>query len=78
MNVAISRARAIVHIYGDLTFAKSNKIRSLSRLADFTIRKKDNKIGEGVFDSEWERQLYYAMKDKGLDPIPQYEIAVEG
>ena len=75
LNVAISRARAIVNIYGDLTFAKSNKIRSLSRLADFTIRKKDNKIGEGVFDSEWERQLYYAMKDKGLDPIPQYEIA---
>ena len=37
--------------------------------------KRIQNIGENTFDSEWERQVYYALRTKGLDPIPQYEIA---
>jgi very-short-patch-repair endonuclease len=75
LNVAISRAKAIAHIFGDLDYANSNSVRSLGKLAEFATRKLKRPAGEGVFDSEWERQLFYALKKRGLDPIPQYEIA---
>ena len=75
LNVAISRAKAIAHIFGDLNYANSNAVRSLGKLAEFATRKMKRPTGEGVFDSEWERQLFHALKNRGLDPIPQYEIA---
>lgn len=75
LNVAISRAKAMAHIFGDLNYANSNVVRSLGKLAEFATRKMKRPTGEGVFDSEWERQLYHALKNRGLDPIPQYEIA---
>jgi very-short-patch-repair endonuclease len=75
LNVAISRAKAVAHVFGDLSFARSNKVRSLGKLADFATRGSRRVAGETTFDSEWERQLYHAVKNKGLDPIPQYEIA---
>jgi len=75
LNVAISRAKAIAHIFGDLNYANSNAVRSLGKLAEFATRKLKRPIGEDVFDSDWERQLFYALKKRGLDPIPQYEIA---
>jgi very-short-patch-repair endonuclease len=28
-----------------------------------------------VFDSEWERVVYHALRSRGLDPQPQYDIA---
>lgn len=31
--------------------------------------------GEGVFDSEWERRVYHALKKRNLEPFPQHEIA---
>ena len=75
LSVPISKAKAVVHIFGDLDFAKSNKIRPLARLANFATRPLKRKIGENVFDSEWERRVFHALRDKGLDPIPQYEVA---
>ena len=75
LNVAISRAKAIAHIFGDLNYANSNAVRSLGKLAEFATRRTKRPTGEGVFDSEWERQLFHALKNRGLDPIPQYEIA---
>ncbi|MDC3324342.1 AAA domain-containing protein [Planktomarina temperata] len=75
LNVAISRAKAVAHIFGDLNYANSNRVRSLGKLASFATRKLKKPTGEGVFDSEWERQLFHALKKRGLDPVPQYEIA---
>ena len=69
------QTKAGAHIFGDLDYARSNAVRSLGKLAEFATRKKIQNIGENTFDSEWERQVYYALKNKGLDPIPQYEIA---
>ena len=75
LNVAISRAKAVAHVFGDLDYARSNVVRSLGKLAEFATRSRNRIKGENVFDSEWERQVYHALKKRGLDPIPQYEVA---
>lgn len=74
LNVAISRARAVAHVFGDLDYARSAKVRALARLAAVATEPRRTG-GEGVFDSEWERRIFHALKDRGLDPQPQYEIA---
>jgi very-short-patch-repair endonuclease len=74
LNVAISRARAVAHVFGDLDYARSAKIRALARLASVATEPR-RRASEGVFDSEWERRVFYALKDRGLDPEPQFEIA---
>lgn len=74
MNVAISRARALVHVLGDLTYARSGKIPTLSKLAA-RATEPPRRQSEGVFDSEWERYVDAALRRRGLNPEPQYEIA---
>ncbi|TJZ79803.1 AAA domain-containing protein [Paracoccus hibiscisoli] len=74
INVAISRARAVAHVFGDLSYARSGKVAALARLAAVATEPRRS-IGEGVFDSEWERRVFHGLKDRGLDPEPQYEIA---
>nr|WP_226937702.1 AAA domain-containing protein [Pseudogemmobacter faecipullorum] len=74
LNVAISRARAVAHVVGDLDFARSGKVRALASLASYSTEPRARKT-EGAFDSEWERITYHALKARGLDPQPQYDIA---
>jgi len=74
LNVAISRARAVAHIFGDLDYAKSGKIGALGRLARRATQPA-RRPGETVFDSDWERRVDHALRTRGLDPVPQYEIA---
>lgn len=74
LNVAISRARAVAMIFGDLEFARSGQSKALQRLAAKATEQR-TRTGEGVFDSDWERRVYYALRDRGLDPHPQHEIA---
>ncbi|MGP9805932.1 AAA domain-containing protein [Paracoccus sp. NSM] len=74
INVAISRARAVAHIFGDLDYARSGRVGALARLAAVATEPR-RATGEGVFDSEWERRVFHGLKDRGLDPKPQYEIA---
>ena len=73
LNVAISRARAVVNIFGDLNFARSGKVRRLKSLAARATEPR-RPPAEGVFDSAWERRVYDALRSRGRDPIPQYEI----
>ena len=75
VNVAISRARAVAHVVGDLTFARSGKVPVLRRLAARATDPRRRERDGGVFDSEWERRLDAAMRAAGLDPKPQYPIA---
>ena len=75
LNVAISRARAVAHVFGDRDFARSGKVRILATLLDRIEHPPNRQTGEGVFDSEWERRVYFALKARGLDPQPQYQIA---
>ena len=74
LNVAISRARAVAIVFGDLSFAKSGQSKALAKLAAMATDPRP-KRGEGVFDSDWERKVYYALIERGLDPKPQHEIA---
>ena len=74
LNVAISRARAVAMIFGDLDFARSGQSKALAKLASRATESR-TKRGEGVFDSNWERIVYHALKGRGLDPQPQHEIA---
>ena len=74
LNVAISRARAVAMVFGDLEFARSGQSKPLRKLAAMATEPRV-KAGEGVFDSDWERKVYHALKARGLDPQPQHEIA---
>lgn len=74
LNVAISRARAVAHVFGDLEFARSRKVKTLATLAAAATEPK-KRSGEGTFDSDWERIFYHALLGRGLKPMPQYEIA---
>lgn len=74
LNVAISRAKAVAHVFGDLDYARSAKVRALARLAAVATEPRRTG-GEGVFDSEWERRVFHALRERGFDPQPQYEIA---
>ena len=74
LNVAISRARAVAMVFGDLEFARSGKLSALRRLAASATENCKNS-GSDVFDSAWERKVYYALKERGLKPFPQHEIA---
>lgn len=74
LNVAISRARAVAHVFGDLEFARSRKVKSLASLAAAATEPR-KRTGEGTFDSDWERIFYHALQGRGLNPMPQYDIA---
>lgn len=74
LNVAISRARAVAHVFGDRDFARSGRVRNLATLLDRIENPPNRQTGEGVFDSHWERRVYHALKARHLDPQPQYEI----
>jgi very-short-patch-repair endonuclease len=74
LNVAISRAKAVAHVFGDLSYARSGKISSLATLAARATEPR-HRTEETVFDSEWERVVYHALRTRGLDPQPQYDIA---
>jgi very-short-patch-repair endonuclease len=71
-NVAVSRARAVCIVVGDLDAAKSSTIAHLRKLAWHATRPQSELSHE--MDSRWEEILYGALKKRGYDPIPQYEI----
>jgi very-short-patch-repair endonuclease len=73
LNVAVSRAKALCIIVGDLSYAKSCRVRHIEFLAERASRPwsppKPN-----LFDSSWERRLNTAMQARGLQPFPQYPV----
>lgn len=73
LNVAISRARAVAHIFGDLSYARSGRIQSLLKLAQ-RASGSGSTATEG-YESHWERIMHYALLSRNLEPRPQYEIA---
>jgi hypothetical protein len=66
VNVAISRARSLCLVFGDRSFVRRSGIDLLMRLADRTGQPPKPRQ---VFDSEWERRLFEAMRRRGLDPV---------
>ncbi len=75
-NVAVSRARAICEVIGNLDFARSSGIAHLARLAERAGGPRESpKDAVALFESPWEERMYAAMQRRGLDPQPQHEIA---
>ena len=74
MNVAVSRARAVCHIFGDREAARASDIRHIARLS-VTITEGAPEGGPlPLFESPWEERLYNALCESGLAPLTQYRL----
>lgn len=72
INVAISRARALCIVVGDLTYSRRCGIRHIEYLA--TRANESWSPPRPPFDSLWERRLDTAMRARGLEPFPQHPV----
>lgn len=72
LNVAISRARALCIVVGDLSHARSCNIKHIEYLAQRAITPWSPP--RPPFDSDWERRLDTAMRARALQPIAQYPV----
>lgn len=71
-NVAVSRAKAVCVVVGNLTFARSCDIPHIRSLARHATEPRERP--RETFDSLWERRLFEALRGRGLDPKPQYPV----
>lgn len=77
LNVAVSRARAVCHIFGDRKYAAScgiPHIETLVRRVEAASRTRPESVDDR-FDSPWEKRLYDALVARGHAPIPQHPVA---
>jgi len=75
-NVAISRARALLHVVGNFDMCSTCDIKHLRNLAErATQPSADEQTRERSFESPWERKLYDALEAQGIHPWPQYSLA---
>ncbi len=76
-NVAVSRARAVLHIVGNREWALGCGVSFIEKLAKRTMpgfvaaRTNPNE----PYQSPWEKVLAEALRQAGLNPVPQYPIA---
>ncbi|WP_315813849.1 AAA domain-containing protein [Bradyrhizobium sp. SZCCHNR2028] len=73
LNVAVSRARALCIVVGDLAHATTSTIPHIRFLASRASRPWSPPRPK-QFDSSWERRLHTAMTARGLEPYPQYQL----
>jgi very-short-patch-repair endonuclease len=71
-NVAVSRARALAVVVGDLDWAKACGIAHLEILARRATEPAPTP--QRGFESPWERRMDTALRARGLDPKPQYPV----
>ena len=75
VNVAVSRAKAVCNIFGDMEFARNSGIHHLSTLVHVTERASRGDSTRVEFESPWEKSLHEALASRGIDTIPQYPLA---
>jgi very-short-patch-repair endonuclease len=73
LNVAVSRARALCIVVGDLAYARSSRIRHIEFLANRATTPWSPPRPQ-QHDSLWERRLDTAMRGRGWAPIPQHPV----
>ncbi len=78
-NVAVSRAKQLLHVFGDLNWARTSAIRHIQSLANCYDRERTerNRIIQAGFREDlvgpvWEPALATAMREAGLDFYQQY------
>jgi very-short-patch-repair endonuclease len=76
-NVAVSRARAVLHIVGNRDWALGCGIPFIEKLARRTLPNGPRPAGQQrePYQSPWERVLADALREAGIDVVPQYPIA---
>ena len=72
INVAVSRARAVAVMVGDLGWARACGIAHISDLADRATRPREQPLRG--YDSRWERRMHEALRRRGLEAQPQYPV----
>ncbi len=72
MNVAASRARAVLHVVGNRKACQESGIAHLQALAA-DIQPPRPPAGVD-FQSPWERALYEALRQAGIDTVSQYPL----
>jgi len=73
-NVAVSRARAVIHVVGNKHWASNCGINHIVKLAQpVNLKSVDNKNGPWYpHESPWEKILFEALLKKDIKTIPQY------
>lgn len=89
-NVAITRARACLIVLGNKGYCQNSNIQYLANFANYTDTIDDNAVNSNEitpqftrlypvsvttdYVSEWEKMLYTALYDRGIQTIPQYAV----
>jgi very-short-patch-repair endonuclease len=76
-NVAVSRARAVLHIVGNRDWALGCGIPFIQKLARRTLTDQPDagRLQANPYQSPWEERLAEALRQAGINAVPQYPIA---
>ena len=76
-NVAVSRARAVLHVVGNRDWALDCGVSFIEKLARRTLPKTADELGarRELYQSPWEKVLADALRPAGITVVPQYPIA---
>jgi very-short-patch-repair endonuclease len=76
-NVAVSRARAVLHIVGNRDWALGCGIPFIEKLARRTLPGQSGagRMRRNAYQSPWEERLDEALRQAGIHTVPQYPIA---
>ena len=74
-NVAVSRARALLHVVGNHEMCLHSDIEHVSKLARWASRTKGGSSRKNEFESVWEKRLFDALQEAGISAVSQYPLA---
>ncbi len=73
-NVAVSRARAALHVFGNKEACRTCGAAHLVALAERSEAPSEEFVHTGQFDSVWERKFFDALKHAGINTVSQYPL----
>ena len=75
LNVAVTRARAVLHVVGNRAWALRSGIPHVAGLA---VKRREERAASSSskdpFESPWERRLFEELVSVGIQPVPQYPL----
>lgn len=72
-NVAVSRARALLRVVGNLSFCSASEAPHVRRLAEHATRQ--NQPADKKADTQDEINFHEALKRVGIETVPQHPLA---
>jgi very-short-patch-repair endonuclease len=74
MNVAMTRARAVLHIIGNQSWAEGSGIAHLASLAR-SCRARTEHVKPPTYESVWEERFDQALRAAGISTVCQHPVA---